>query len=170
MTQTEQIRKKILSYDTLAERIALWRKQNQRIVFTNGCFDLLHLGHVDYLAKARDLGDRLLIGVNTDSSVRRLKGPSRPLQDENSRLRILCSMQMVDAAILFDEDTPYRLISLVQPDVLVKGADYKPESIVGYDIVKARGGEVKTIEFLQGYSTTAIEKRIIKNAQTAFEK
>ena len=137
--------------------------RNERIVFTNGCFDLLHLGHVDYLAKAKDLGERLIIGVNTDSSVKRLKGEHRPLQDENSRLHILAALQSVDAVVLFDEDTPYELIKEIEPDILVKGADYKIENIVGYDIVVSRGGSVQTIEFIEGYSTTLIEKRILNS-------
>jgi rfaE bifunctional protein nucleotidyltransferase chain/domain len=140
-----------------------WREKNQKIVFTNGCFDLLHLGHIDYLAKAKDLGDKLIIGVNTDDSVRRLKGVYRPLQDENSRLHILAALEFVDAVILFNEDTPYELIKKIQPDVLVKGADYKIEDIVGYDIVTSRGGSVKTIEYLEGYSTTSIEQKILKS-------
>ena len=123
----------------------------------------MHLGHVDYLAKAKDLGDRLIIGVNTDSSVKRLKGDNRPLQDENSRLHILAALHSVDAVVLFDEDTPYELIKKIQPDVLVKGADYKIENIVGYDIVTSRGGSVQTIEFIEGYSTTKIEQRILNS-------
>ncbi|MEE1001294.1 MAG: D-glycero-beta-D-manno-heptose 1-phosphate adenylyltransferase [Bacteroidales bacterium] len=165
MTQLEVIENKILTNEGLEQRIAQWKKQNLKIVFTNGCFDLLHLGHVDYLAKAKDLGDRLIIGVNTDASVRRLKGKFRPLQDENSRLHLLAALEVVDAVVLFDEDTPYELIKQVQPDVLVKGADYKPESIVGYDIVTSRGGKVETIEYLEGYSTTSIEQRILKSRE-----
>lgn len=163
MTQTEAIENKILSDKNLEKRIEDWRSRKLKIVFTNGCFDLLHLGHVDYLAKAADAGDRLIIGVNTDASVHRLKGRNRPLQDENSRLHILASLQMVDAVILFDEDTPYNLISRVQPDILVKGADYEVEDIVGYDIVMKRGGKVMTLEYLAGYSTTAIEQRILNS-------
>lgn len=163
MTQTEAIENKILSDENLEKRMEDWRSRGLKTVFTNGCFDLLHLGHVDYLAKAKDVGDRLIIGVNTDASVRRLKGRNRPLQDENSRLRILASLQMVDAVILFDEDTPYNLISRVQPDILVKGADYKVEDIVGYDIVMQRGGKVMTLEYLAGYSTTSIEQRILNS-------
>lgn len=163
MTQTEAIENKILSDENLEKRMEDWRSRGLKTVFTNGCFDLLHLGHVDYLAKAKDVGDRLIIGVNTDASVRRLKGRNRPLQDENSRLRILSSLQMVDAVILFDEDTPYNLISRVQPDILVKGADYKVEDIVGYDIVMQRGGKVMTLEYLAGYSTTSIEQRILNS-------
>lgn len=165
MTQLEVIENKILTNEGLEQRIAQWKEQNLKIVFTNGCFDLLHLGHVDYLAKAKDLGDRLIIGVNTDASVRRLKGEFRPLQDENSRLHLLAALEVVDAVVLFDEDTPYELIKQVQPDILVKGADYKPESIVGYDIVTSRGGKVETIEYLEGYSTTSIEQRILKSRE-----
>lgn len=164
MTQIEQIERKIVCRKDLKELILKWRNANERIVFTNGCFDLLHLGHVDYLAKAKDLGERLIIGVNTDSSVKRLKGEHRPLQDENSRLHILAALQSVDdAVVLFDEDTPYELIKEIEPDILVKGADYKIENIVGYDIVVSRGGSVQTIEFIEGYSTTLIEKRILNS-------
>lgn len=139
----------------------IWRFQNKKIVFTNGCFDLLHLGHIDYLAKASDLGNILVIGLNTDLSVRKIKGESRPIQNDASRAMILASLSFVDAVIFFGDNTPYNLIKLVQPDVLVKGADYKPEEIVGYDIVKNKGGQIVTIEFLEGYSTTAIEKKIL---------
>lgn len=163
MTQMEQIERKIVYRKDLKKLILKWRNANERIVFTNGCFDLLHLGHVDYLAKAKDLGERLIIGVNTDSSVKRLKGEHRPLQDENSRLHILAALQSVDAVVLFDEDTPYELIKEIEPDILVKGADYKIENIVGYDIVVSRGGSVQTIEFIEGYSTTLIEKRILNS-------
>jgi rfaE bifunctional protein nucleotidyltransferase chain/domain len=163
MKYFDHIKSKILSEDNLNILVNEWREKNQKIVFTNGCFDLLHLGHIDYLAKSKDLGDKLIIGVNTDDSVRRLKGVYRPLQDENSRLHILAALEFVDAVILFNEDTPYELIKKIQPDVLVKGADYKIEDIVGYDIVTSRGGSVKTIEYLEGYSTTSIEQRILKS-------
>ena len=132
MREIERIESKIICQKDLSNLILKWREENQKIVFTNGCFDLLHLGHVDYLAKAKDLGDRLIIGVNTDSSVKRLKGKNRPLQDENSRLHILAALHSVDAVVLFDEDTPYELIKKIQPDILVKGDDYKIENIVGY--------------------------------------
>lgn len=163
MREIERIESKIICQKDLNNIILKWREENQKIVFTNGCFDLLHLGHVDYLAKAKDLGDRLIIGVNTDSSVKRLKGKNRPLQDENSRLHILAALHSVDAVVLFDEDTPYELIKKIQPDILVKGADYKIENIVGYDIVTSRGGSVQTIEFIEGYSTTKIEQRILNS-------
>jgi rfaE bifunctional protein nucleotidyltransferase chain/domain len=131
-------------------------------VFTNGCFDLLHLGHVDYLEKARQLGDKLVLGLNTDTSIKRLKGEERPLQDEMARARIMASLLFVDAVVLFSEDTPYELIKLVQPDILVKGDDYTPDTIVGADIVKAKGGEVKTVSLVKGYSTTNIVAKIKK--------
>jgi len=160
MNKLDQIEKKIYTWQSLPILLEEWEQQDKKIVFTNGCFDILHRGHIEYLAKAASLGDVLFIGVNSDDSVRRLKGNNRPLQDEDSRLRIMASLQFVDAVVLFDQDTPYELISLVKPHILVKGADYKPQDIVGYDIVMARGGQVKTIDFLPGYSTTAIEQKI----------
>ena len=161
MNHLQVIESKIHTFHTLDKQISVWRLKDKKIVFTNGCFDLLHLGHIDYLSKAADLGHVLIVGLNTDNSVKKLgKGANRPIQDENSRAVILASLHIVSAVILFDEETPYDLIKMVQPDVLVKGADYKIEDIVGYDIVNSRGGEVKTIDFLPGYSTTAIEKKI----------
>ena len=160
MNNLERISAKIADREQLKSMLAVWRFQGKKIVFTNGCFDILHLGHIDYLSKAKDEGNILIIGLNTDNSVSRIKGESRPITDENSRAKILASLQFVDAVILFDEETPYELIKFVQPDVLVKGSDYKPEEIVGYDIVKAKNGKVVTIDFLEGYSTTAIEKKI----------
>ncbi|MFM7016696.1 MAG: D-glycero-beta-D-manno-heptose 1-phosphate adenylyltransferase [Bacteroidota bacterium] len=160
MSFSQNLKKKVYSRESLLEKIKDWRTQKCKIVFTNGCFDLLHLGHVDYLAKAADLGDHLIIGVNTDASVNKLKGPTRPITDEVSRMAVLAALESVSAVVLFDEDTPYELIKLLQPDILVKGADYKPEEIVGADIVLANGGAIKTIEFVPGYSTSAIEKRI----------
>ena len=159
------IENKILRLEDLPERLAYWKFKGQKIVFTNGCFDLVHQGHIDYLSKARDLGNILIIGLNTDNSVSRLKGSHRPINDERSRALILASFLFVDAVILFDEDTPYELIKKVQPDILVKGSDYKAEDIVGYDIVTAKGGKVETLDFLPGFSTSGIEKKII-NQQT----
>ncbi len=153
------------STQTLSQQVQAWQSSGQKVVFTNGCFDLLHRGHVDYLAKAADCGQKLVIGVNTDASVSKLKGPNRPIQDEQSRLQILASLLCVDAVILFDEQTPYDLIKTLQPDVLVKGSDYQPENIVGYDIVTAKGGEVKTIDFIPGFSTSAIERKINPSLQ-----
>lgn len=140
-----------------------WRFLQHKLVFTNGCFDLLHLGHIDYLSKAADLGDFLIIGLNTDRSVAEIKGSKRPINDQVSRAHVLASLYFVNAVILFDEPTPFELIKFTQPDVLVKGADYKPEQIVGYDIVTKKGGLVTTIEYLPGYSTTAIEQKIVEN-------
>jgi rfaE bifunctional protein nucleotidyltransferase chain/domain len=142
------------------KKVVEWKSKGERIVFTNGCFDILHLGHVDYLEKARNLGDKLVVGLNTDSSVSRFKGPQRPVQDEQSRARILSSLQFVDMVVLFDEDTPKELISTLIPDVLVKGSDYLAENIVGADVVKRAGGEVRTIDLVEGYSTSSIVKKI----------
>ena len=130
------------------------------LCFTNGCFDLLHPGHVKYLEDARALGDFLIIGLNSDASVTRLKGPSRPLQDEHARAMILLGLRSVDAVILFQEDTPFELIKALQPDILAKGGDYTPETVVGKDIVDARGGKVVLIPFLPGHSSSTIVERI----------
>lgn len=165
----EIIQSKIHTPETVTKLIAVSRFKESKIVFTNGCFDILHRGHIDYLSKAADLGNELIVGVNTDASVKRLgKADSRPLQDERSRAMIIASLHFVSVVILFDEDTPLNLIKLIQPQVLVKGADYDANErdsknkkyIVGSDIVKGNGGEVRTIEFLEGYSTTTIEKKI----------
>jgi D-glycero-beta-D-manno-heptose 1-phosphate adenylyltransferase len=156
MTTLEVTQSKIFDRQILSQRIAMWRFQNKKVVFTNGCFDILHRGHIEYLSKARDLGDVLVVGLNTDSSVKRIKGENRPVQDEASRAQILASLRFVEAVILFDEDTPYELISLIKPDVLVKGGDYTEETIVGADIVRANGGDVVTIPVVEGYSTSKI--------------
>lgn len=140
-----------------------WKEQGNKIVFTNGCFDLIHLGHVDYLEKARSLGDRLIVGLNTDDSVRRLKGQSRPVQNQDSRARVMASFQFVDAVVMFGEDTPFDLIREVDPDILVKGNDYLAENIVGSDIVEKNGGSVVTIELVEGISTSGIIKKIKEN-------
>lgn len=164
MESLQIIKKKILDPENLKHSLIRWRFKGKKIVFTNGCFDLLHLGHVDYLSKAKDLGDILIVGVNTDKSVKMLgKGDNRPISDENSRAMIMASLHFVDAVVLFDEETPYNLIKVVQPDVLVKGSDYKAEDVVGYDIVKAKGGEVISIDLVPGYSTSAIEQKIKNN-------
>lgn len=160
MENLEIIKAKIFNKESLKRELAIWRFKNKKIVFTNGCFDILHLGHIDYLSKAKDFGDVLVIGLNTDNSVSRIKDEHRPVTDENARAMILASLHFVDALILFDEDTPYNLIKQVQPDILVKGSDYKTGDIVGADIVKAKGGEIITIEFLDGYSTTSIINKL----------
>ncbi|MCE1202493.1 MAG: D-glycero-beta-D-manno-heptose 1-phosphate adenylyltransferase [Bacteroidia bacterium] len=162
MSHLENISKKVLTTAQLQPMLELWRFFGKKVVFTNGCFDLLHLGHLDYLSKAADLGDIFIIGVNTDASVSRLKGPMRPVNDQQSRAMLLAAFGFVDAVVLFDEPTPKALIDFIQPDVLVKGNDYKAEDIVGYDTVMAKGGRVATIPLVEGYSTTAIINRIIQ--------
>lgn len=161
MDKLSLLQSKILNNKEELERwLAYLRFKDKKIVFTNGCFDILHQGHIDYLAKAASLGDVLIVGLNTDSSVQRIKGDDRPLQSEKSRAMILAALQFVNTVVLFDEDTPYNLIKTVQPDFLVKGSDYKADEIVGYDVVSAKGGEVVTIDFLEGHSTTGIVNRI----------
>ena len=150
---------KILTTEQLPAVVSAWRAAGRRVVFTNGCFDLLHLGHVDYLEKARALGDALVVGLNTDASVSRLK-PGRPIQDETSRARILAALAFVEAVVLFGEPTPLRLIELVQPDILVKGDDYALDQIVGHEVVLSRGGQVLTVPLVSGYSTSRIVARI----------
>ena len=162
MNQLEIIKNKIFDKDRLINQLAIWHFHGKKIVWTNGCFDLLHLGHIDYLSKAKDQGDILIVGVNTDTSVKRIKKAGRPITDENSRASLIASLRFVDGVVLFDEDTPYNMIKLIQPDVLVKGSDYKAEDIIGYDIVKAKDGQIATIDFLPGYSTTNIEEKIKK--------
>jgi len=151
---------KIQTWDSIIPEVKSWKERGEKVVFTNGCFDILHLGHADYLEKSRSLGDRLIVGVNTDASVKKLKGPERPVNPEYARARILAALEFVDAVILFDEDTPFELISHVIPDILVKGDDYKIENIVGADIVMKHGGEVKTISLVDGFSTTGIIGKI----------
>lgn len=159
--QIEVIQNKIISRENLLPLLERWRLKSQKIVFTNGCFDILHQGHIDYLSKAADMGDRLIIGLNTDESVRKLnKGTDRPIQDENSRAIILAALGFTDAIVPFSEDTPLSLIELIAPDVLVKGSDYTVDQIVGSDVVLQNGGEVKTIDFLPGFSTSGIVKKI----------
>lgn len=136
------------------------RKERKKIVFTNGVFDILHYGHIDYLTKAGMLGDILIVGVNSDSSARRIKSEGRPVQDERDRTRILAALRPVDYVIIFSEETPERLIKLIRPDVLVKGADYQLSEIVGADFVKSYGGKVKRIKLAKGRSTTDIIKKI----------
>ena len=159
-----QIRSKIKTLDEIIAASENWQSQNKRIVFTNGCFDIVHLGHIDYLSRAADLADVLVIGVNTDASVSRIKGKNRPLQDELSRSTLLASFQFVEAVVLFDDDTPYELIKAIQPDVLVKGSDYKKADIVGADIVGDKGGKIVTIDFLDGYSTSSIIEKANNDA------
>jgi len=161
MSTLENIKSKILSGESLEHQLNRWRFFKNKIVFTNGCFDLLHAGHIDYLSKAAGMGDALIIGLNSDDSVNRLKGKNRPINNQEQRSLILASLGFVSAVVLFEEDTPYNLILKIKPQVLVKGGDYKPQQIAGADVVLANGGEVKIIELLPGYSTTDIEMRIL---------
>ncbi len=139
----------------------IWRMKGDRIVFTNGCFDILHRGHVEYLQEAASLGDRLVIGVNSDASVKRQgKGPERPLNDQDSRAKVLAALRLVDAVVIFDEDTPLALIEAIVPDVLVKGGDWSEDRIVGADVVRKNGGEVRSLKLVDGFSTTALVEKI----------
>lgn len=156
MVLSEKIESKILSADALLKRIEFWRTLGDKIVFTNGCFDILHQGHVHLLSTCTEFGDRLVVGLNADVSVKRLKGNSRPVNDELSRAIILASLQFVDAVVLFFEDTPENLIHYLHPDVLVKGGDWQKEEIIGSSFVEGYGGVVKTVPYLKGFSTTEI--------------
>ena len=141
-------------------KVDFWKSEGDKVVFTNGVFDLLHIGHITYMAKAADLGDRLVVGLNADSSVKRIKGESRPINDQANRAALLAALFFVDAVVIFEEDTPIKLISTLLPDILVKGSDYTINTIVGAKEVIANGGEVKTINLVEGYSSTSIIKRI----------
>ncbi len=160
MKHLDLLKSKIRTDISLERWLARVRFREQRIVFTNGCFDILHRGHIQYLAEAAEMGDQLVVGLNTDESVRRIKGPERPFMDQESRAFILAALDFVSVVTFFNEDTPLELIHRIQPDVLVKGGDYQPEQIVGYDIVKAKGGQVVTCRFVRGSSTTRILDRI----------
>ena len=154
---------KIKNRDALAAIIAAEKLRGKRVVFTNGCFDLLHVGHVKYLQKARGFGDILVLGLNSDASVRRLKGEKRPLIGEEERAHLLAALDCVDYVVIFDEDTPYQLIQTIQPLVLVKGGDYTPEGVVGKDIVESYGGRVELVQFVDGRSTTNIIEKIVES-------
>ena len=151
---------KIVSFESGISIVNQWKKSKLQVVFTNGCFDILHLGHIDYLEKARNEGDRLIVGLNTDASIIKIKGPDRPIVDENARARLLASMYFVDLIIAFDEETPLKLIQSLKPDILIKGNDYDIKNIVGADFVLENGGSVRTIELVEGYSTSSIIEKI----------
>jgi rfaE bifunctional protein nucleotidyltransferase chain/domain len=151
----------VSSFDAITTDLAALKSQNKKIVFTNGCFDLLHVGHVRYLQEARRLGDVLVVGVNSDASTKRLKGPTRPVQIEADRAEILAALGCVDYSVIFSEDTPANLIQKVKPDILVKGGDWKIDQIVGADFVLASGGKVMSLQFVDGKSTT----KLIEKAQ-----
>ncbi len=153
---------KIQSLENALSTIARWKTEEQAVVFTNGCFDILHVGHVDYLEKARAQGDKLVVGLNTDASVRRIKGETRPIVNESSRSRVMAALAFVDLVVLFDENTPKSLIEAIKPDILVKGDDYSVATIVGADFVIANGGKVETIPLVKGFSTSGIIEKIRK--------
>lgn len=154
------INEKIIKRNEISAWALDWKKNNQSIVFTNGCFDLLHYGHVDYLIKAKELGDILVVGLNSDASVKKLKGDSRPIMNQHARATLLASLTFVDAVVIFEDETPEDLIKTIIPDVLVKGGDYKYEDIVGADFVSVTGGLVEVIPFVEGYSTSDIIKKL----------
>lgn len=159
MSRQPDFRNKIMSRQAMAEQCNKWRAGNQSIVFTNGCFDLLHPGHIHLLTKASALGDKLIVAINSDNSVRRLKGNSRPLQSQAARADVLASLAVVDAVVVFEEDTPFEILQQLLPDVLVKGGDYKADEIVGADLLKSTGGKVVIIQTLPGHSTTGLEQQ-----------
>jgi D-beta-D-heptose 7-phosphate kinase/D-beta-D-heptose 1-phosphate adenosyltransferase len=158
----ESLRQKI--YTREAARREFGPGRNHRLVFTNGCFDVVHRGHVEVLSRARELGERLIIGLNSDDSVRRLKGPSRPLQPEIDRAACLAGLESVSGVVIFEEDTPAQLIDELQPDVLVKGGDYRPEDVVGRETVEAHGGQLVIIPYIEGFSTSELIERAARAA------
>lgn len=155
---------KILPLASLQERVAAWRAEGLTVVFTNGCFDLLHIGHVTLLDDARREGDRLIVGINSDASVQRLKGPSRPIVPEHARARVLAGLEAVDAVVVFDQPTPLELMVALRPEVIVKGGDYEADTIVGAPEVRSWGGRVKIVPFVEGYSTTKLLERQMKSS------
>ncbi|MBI4650413.1 D-glycero-beta-D-manno-heptose 1-phosphate adenylyltransferase [Candidatus Desantisbacteria bacterium] len=154
--------KKIFPLDKLKKIINKYKQEGKKIVFTNGCFDILHTGHLAYLEKARKLGDILIVGLNSDSSIHKIKGPERPLNSQKDRAYALSSLFFVDYVVIFNEENPIKLISILLPDILVKGSDYKKKDILGGDIVRCNGGRVVTVKLVRGYSTTGFIKTIIE--------
>ena len=160
MTALGKIQDKIVNWESALIKVVDWKDQQEKLVFTNGCFDLMHIGHLDYLSKAKDLGSKLIIGLNSSESVSRLKGPSRPINNDESRGQMLAALEFVDLVVLFSEDTPLKLINHIQPNILVKGGDYTKENIVGAKEVEKTGGSVEIINFVDGYSTTSLVTKI----------
>jgi len=163
MDKLQFIKNKIIDINELKNKKAYWKFTEQRIVFTNGCFDIIHRGHIEYLAQAASYADIMIVGLNTDKSIKKIKGENRPVNNELSRAITIASLQFVNFVIMFNEETPYNLISEIVPDVLIKGSDYNKKDIVGYDIVKNNGGEIVTIDIIKGYSTTLIIDKIKKS-------
>ena len=163
MSHLNKINSKIFSLDDLKNQVNAWKQAGEEVVFTNGCFDIIHRGHIEVLAQTADLGDRLIIGLNSDTSIQKLKGKNRPIIEEQSRAILLASLEFVDAVVIFSEDTPLKLISALLPDVLAKGGDYEIETIVGHEIVQQNGGKVKLVAFVDGISSTTIIDKIKKS-------
>ena len=160
MSHLNKINSKIFSLDDLKNQVNAWKQAGEEVVFTNGCFDIIHRGHIEVLAQTADLGDRLIIGLNSDTSIQKLKGKNRPIIEEQSRAILLASLEFVDVVVIFSEDTPLKLISALLPDVLAKGGDYEIETIVGHEIVQQNGGKVKLVPFVDGFSSTTIIEKI----------
>jgi len=162
MKQLSLITEKIKDRENLVKQVAEWKSEGKKIVFTNGCFDILHRGHLQILSDSAEAGDKLVVGLNTDSSVRKLKGSHRPVNEQSFRAMMMASIQIVDAVTLFEEDTPLELILALEPDVIVKGGDYTIDQIVGGEEVIKRGGEIRIVPFVKGYSTSALIEAIQK--------
>ncbi len=159
MKKNEIIQNKLIKDEEISGKLAYWRFLQKKIVFTNGCFDIIHLGHIIYLSKAADMGNVLIIGLNSDKSVKKLKGNKRPINNQYARSVVLASLFFVDGVIIFDDETPLELIKNIKPDILVKGSDYKEKEIVGADIIRNYGGDVVTVDFVDGYSSSEIIKK-----------
>ena len=155
-----KLQSKIYTLDQLIDEVINWKDQNKKIVFTNGCFDLIHLGHVEVLARSSDLGDKLIVAINSDESIAKIKGTNRPIIEEESRVKQIAALDFVDAVILFQQDTPIKIISSIIPNVITKGGDYKTSDVVGHEIIQGNNGEVAIIPLTQGYSTTSILDKI----------
>jgi len=160
MSHLKTLNSKVYNLDALMTQVEQWKATGNKVVFTNGCFDIIHRGHIEVLARTADLGDKLVIGLNSDQSIQKLKGENRPIIDEQSRAILLAALSFVDAIILFSEDTPLKLISALLPDVLAKGGDYEIKTIVGHEIILQNGGKVKLVPFLDGFSSTTIIHKI----------
>ena len=160
MTHIKEIKNKILSLKSLKTKKISWQEKGEKIVFTNGCFDILHRGHVEVLAQTANLGDRLIIGLNSDISIQKLKGKGRPFVDEESRAILLAALSFVDAIILFSETTPIELIRALKPDILAKGGDYNVDTVIGSEYIKQNGGQVILLSFINGFSSTNIINKI----------
>ena len=155
-----KLQSKIYTLDQLIDKVSNWKDQNKKIVFTNGCFDLIHLGHVEVLARSSDLGDKLIVAINSDESIIKIKGTNRPIIEEESRVKQIAALDFVDAVILFNQDTPINIISSITPNIITKGGDYKIINVIGHEIVQKNNGEVVIIPLTQGYSTTSILDKI----------